>query len=577
MKRRYIKGFLAGLSLVVIVICGSLVTSPVLYSAENTSSTAYHTDPTIITRSQDTDAGAVVPAMGDLIESTGTIVLNIKNKDFKAAQDDLENYIAASRSFNNLVVNLDLTESEIGEFMDVNGENIESLSTLLEESERFDDLSTLEVVYRDEGNPEALYSVTYEGEALRMKMQEAYQRYAAQQSSLLNVSSHYGLSTASYNQSVETFAAVVGETDTAQESRMDAIPKNDVFPLTLGIEPTTATFGDQILITGTLYHSPEREVGIYIDSRLWKTAFTDLNGRYAAYYPVTAIGTGKHLIYAAQGSRYSDVIEFTILPAPATLTLTATTGDYGNGDNVLCTGTLSSLGRPVANAPVEIVPDYGAWIQAVTDEQGRYSCTGQMNTGIREVRAVVSGEVLPLAYTTSSPVVLEIQHAWVAFASLAMKAVAVLFFALGLDFVIRSIRERRSKRRATPLSRREIPVLRQPVPPSLEMPGMLTPAEVARRYALHLGNGEYGEAVRTLYLSIADRIGRRAEIRNYAAWTPREILGAASGTKGATHLATFVGRYELSHYGTAETTHGQAEALLRCYSRVAEFMGGGQD
>jgi len=193
------------------------------------------------------------------------------------------------------------------------------------------------------------------------------------------------------------------------------------------------------------------------------------------------------------------------------------------------------------------------------------------------VRAVVSGEVLPLAYTTSSPVVLEIQHAWVAFASLAMKAVAVLFFALGLDFVIRSIRERRSKRRATPLSRREIPVLRQPVPPSLEMPGMLTPAEVARRYALHLGNGEYGEAVRTLYLSIADRIGRRAEIRNYAAWTPREILGAASGTKGATHLATFVGRYELSHYGTAETTHGQAEALLRCYSRVAEFMGGGQD
>jgi hypothetical protein len=577
MKRRHMQWVLAGVSLAIILICGSMITSPILYSAENASSTAHHADPSLISRTAENRAGSVVPAMDNLIESTGTIVLNIKNKDFKAAQTDLESYMAASRSFNSLIVNLDLSESEIGEFVDINRENIESLSTLFEESKRFEEISSLEVVYRDEENPEALYSVAYEGEALRMKMEEAYQRYAAQQSSLQSVSSRYGLSTASYNQSVTEFAAVVGETEAAQESRLDAIPKNDVFPLILGIEPTTATFGDRILIAGTLYRSPGQEVGISIDSRLWGTAVTDINGRYAAYYPVTAIGTGKHLIYTSRGSRYSDVIEFTIVPAPAALTLEATQGDYGAGENVLFTGTLSSLDRPVSNALVSIVPDEGAAIQVLTDEKGVYSCTGLLDPGIREVKAVVSGESLPFAYTASSPVTVDVPHAWMGFASLVMKGAVILVLGLGLEFMVRSIREQRSKRRATPISRHEIPVLRQPALPPAPIAEPLSPAEVARQYALHVGNGDYREAIRTLYLALAGRIGRKAEIRNYIAWTPREILGATSGASEAKNLAEFIGKYEHSHYGTTETSHGQAEALLRWYGSVTEAMGGGQD
>jgi hypothetical protein len=568
---------LAGVSLVIILICWGMITSPILYSAENASSTLNHADPSLLARTGENMAGSVVPAMDSLIESTGTIVLNIKNKDFKAAQADLEAYVAASRSFNNLIINLDLTESEIGEFVDTNSENIESLSTLFEESKRFEEISSLEVVYRDEKNPEALYSVAYEGEALRMRMEEAYQRYTAQQTSVLNLSSRYGLSTASYNQSVTEFAAVVGETDAAQESRLGSMPKNDVFPLTLAIEPGTATFGDRIQIAGTLYRSPGQKVGIYIDSRLWGTVVTDISGRYTALYPVTAIGTGKHLIYTAQGSRYSDVIEFTIVPAPVDLTLAATHGDYGDGDNVLFTGALSSLDRPVQNAMVSIVPDEGAAIQVRTDGEGRYSCTGLLSPGIREVKAVVSGEYLPFADTASSPVVVDIPHAWIAIASLAMKGAVILVLGVGLEFMVRSIRERRSKRHAAPISRHEIPVLRQPAPPPANVAEALSPTEVARRYALHAGNGEYREAIRTLYLALADRIGRKADIRNYIAWTPREILGATSGAAEATNLAEFIGRYEFSHYGTEQTSYGQAEALLRWYDRVTEAMGGGQD
>ena len=115
---------LAGVSLAIILICGSMITSPILYSAENASSTAHHADPSLISRTAENRAGSVVPAMDNLIESTGTIVLNIKNKDFKAAQADLEAYMAASRSFNSLVVNLDLSESEIGEFVEINRENM---------------------------------------------------------------------------------------------------------------------------------------------------------------------------------------------------------------------------------------------------------------------------------------------------------------------------------------------------------------------------------------------------------------------------------------------------------------------
>lgn len=577
MKRRHIQWVLAGVSLAIMLICGSMITSPILYSAENASSTVHHADPSLISRATDNRAGSVMPAMSNLIESSGTIVLNIKNKDFKAAQADLEAYMAASRSFNSLVINLDLAESEIGEFVEINRENIEALSTLFEESKRFEEISSLEVVYRDENNPEALYSVAYEGEALRMKMKEAYQRYAAQQSPLQSVSTRYGLSTASYNQSVNEFAAIVGETDAAQESRLDAMPKNDLFPLTIGIEPTTATFGDQIQIAGTLYRSPGQEVGIYIDSRLWKTVVTDFNGRYRASYPVEAISTGKHLIYTSQGRRYSEVVQFEIVPAPAALTLTATPGEYEGGNNVLFAGTLRSLDRPVPHAPVSIVPDEGAAIRVLTDENGAYSCTGQLSPGTRQVKAVISGEALPFAYTASSPVAVDIPHAWIGFASLVMKGAVIVVLGLGLEFMVRSIRERRAKRQATPISPHEIPVLRQPAPPAAMMAEALSPAEVARRYALHVGNGNYREAIRTLYLAVADRIGRKADIRNYIAWTPREILGATTGANEAENLAEFIGRYENSHYGTPETSYGQAEALLRWYGRVTDAMGGGQD
>ncbi|QSZ66437.1 carboxypeptidase regulatory-like domain-containing protein [Methanofollis aquaemaris] len=577
MKRKMVlKGMVAAFSLVCLVILSGMFASPVLYSDEQVVSTPAHARPVPNERAQDGRMDMVVPAMADLMDQSGTIVLHVREKDFEKAEEDLVRYMEASRSFNNLVVSLDMTESDISEFTEGNMENMGALATLLEESRRMDELSRLEVVYQDEKDSENFYSVTYEGEALQMKMEEALKRYQGQQTAMTDIGTKYDLPVSSYVQSVSAFAGVVDETDRTRQGWGERHDDGRPAP-SISVSPPSVSYGDSVRVSGVTSGRSAETLSLFLDGREWTTATVDRAGRYAAAIPASSISAGRHLLYATHDGGYSEVAEFEVLAAPAALTLEVGPSASGWEENIVCSGTLLSRGEPVEGAGVTITSDDGTTLSAKTDAEGSYSCTGRIEPGPRELRAAVSGEALPLRYTVSDTVEMDVPEPGALVTALVMKAAAVLIAGIGVAL---AVRHRQARRR----SRNLLAIPRRPVgPPEGVWPGTApdavsqarewTPSEVKERYADLISRGRYGDAIRLLYLSIAARIGRDQKIGNYNALTPREVLGIATAAAPAGGLSGFIGAYEKVRYGRSEPSYEQTACLQRLYDQNSDYGG----
>ncbi|KUK59601.1 MAG: Uncharacterized protein XD82_1859, partial [Methanoculleus marisnigri] len=188
MNRRASHVILAAAAVLVLLLLGAQATAPLLYTAENTA-TAAHADPATVQKKSPGNADALVPLMDDLLGQTGTLALTIKLKDYESAESDLARYSELSRQFDRLVVTLDVSGTDIGEFQQNNRKNQEALTTLLNDTRRFDDLKRLEIeVQGDDGQRMA---IAYEGEALRQKMREGFSAYAERETATTRIAEHY--------------------------------------------------------------------------------------------------------------------------------------------------------------------------------------------------------------------------------------------------------------------------------------------------------------------------------------------------------------------------------------------------
>jgi hypothetical protein len=123
MNRRASRAILAAAAVLVLALLGAQAADPVLYTAENTS-TGAHADPATVQKRSPGDA-ALVPLMDELLGQTGTLTLTIKLKDYESAERDLARYSELSRQFDRLVVTLDVSGTDIGEFQRNNRQNLE--------------------------------------------------------------------------------------------------------------------------------------------------------------------------------------------------------------------------------------------------------------------------------------------------------------------------------------------------------------------------------------------------------------------------------------------------------------------
>jgi len=387
MNRLASHAILAAAAVLVLALLGGEAASPVLYTAENTS-TAAHADPATIQKRSPGDADALVPLMDDLLGQTGTLALTIKLRDYESAERDLARYSELSRQFDRLVVTLDVSGTDIGEFQQNNRKNQEALEALLNDTRRFEDLKRLEIEVQD---GEQRMAIAYEGEALRQKMREGFSAYAKREPATTRIAEHYDLNTTPYQQSVEHFAEVA---DAADDWR-PATGGTAASPLAIAVTPAEGRYGDTLRIGGRYAGGvPGTRIEVYVDSRAAGAATLDADGTYNHPYRIGRIVAGPHLAYATAGGIYSEVATFEVLTQNTTITLALA---EVNRTAVACTGNLTiGDGLPVAGAPVLIRTDDGTLAAAETDENGTYRTEIVLPGGEHTLRAEFHAAGYPL-------------------------------------------------------------------------------------------------------------------------------------------------------------------------------------
>ena len=390
MNARASHAILAAAAVLVLLLLGAQATAPLLYTAENTA-TAAHADPATVQKKSPGNADTLVPLMDDLLGQTGTLALTIKLKDYESAERDLARYSELSRQFDRLVVTLDVSGTDIGEFQQNNRQNQEALTTLLNDTRRFEDLKRLEIeVQGDDGQRMA---IAYEGEALRQKMRQGFSAYAERETATTRIAEHYDLNTTPYQASVEHFAEVVEAADDWREKTGGSTPPRS--PLGIAVTPGEGRYADTLLIAGTyIGGTPGTPIEVYIDSRVAATVPLGDDRTYAYPYRVGRILAGPHLVYATAGAIFSEVATFEILPRNTTITLALA---EVNRTAVACTGNLTTAeGRPVTGAPVLLRVDNATLVSTQTDQNGTYVAEFVLPAGEHTLRAEFHAAGYPL-------------------------------------------------------------------------------------------------------------------------------------------------------------------------------------
>ena len=245
-------GLIAVLVLGVLAALGFFLTSPLLYSPEkDTFPSPFHDNTGILKLQSVNSTTDVMPLMQDLLDYSGPIVLSIRINDIEQARRDLERFAKSRGSLKNLIVKLDMSESEMQEFSKSKDLQQQLLADLLNSSISLNELDNLEIQYRDRNDPDSLISVQYEGDAIRKKVQDLYNQYKTETAKVTAISTKFGLDTTQeesglveFEQYVKEIGRVVDQPDTVNPAI--SFPANRSAQLTFLIHPDHGVYGDRI-------------------------------------------------------------------------------------------------------------------------------------------------------------------------------------------------------------------------------------------------------------------------------------------------------------------------------------------
>jgi len=216
---------LLALVLAAIALLVLTITTPLIYSLEgDVFSSPFHANTDALKRQPVNSSEDILPLMQELAGYTGPIVLNVRLDDPAEARRDLELFSKNRVSFDNLVVKLEMTESEMQEYAKNRALQNQLLSELVNSSVSLEELKKLEVRYRDANNPSQLMSVQLEGEALHERIQELYDRYEAGTNRTIATGKKMGIDTTQEEESVQSFRQYVEESAPAPGPRSPSPP-----------------------------------------------------------------------------------------------------------------------------------------------------------------------------------------------------------------------------------------------------------------------------------------------------------------------------------------------------------------
>ena len=562
------------------------VPTSLLYDPSFDGSTPAHTNPAGLEKTGNDQAERLLPLMSDLLDSPGAVMVNIRYGDLDLAQRDLEEFSGMARSLDTLVVNLEMSDSEIEEFRRMNRKNLDIMNELLNSTSRMDELRTLEIRFRDSNDPQALTSITYEGEALRKKVHDLLADYEAQREPMTRRGEDLELDTTDYQESHQIFEEIVRNIEEEQDIRSQelqtiATPAVDPYHLALRVSPSVVNYHDTLAISGFL-SGPEThglEIEVFVDSQKETTTITDQSGSFSTRMYIESISPGGHTVFTTfQGKTFSEIHSFTVESLPTTLTLAVPSPEK---EGYSITGLLAATDRPVSGATVNILVDGKVFKKIVTGSDGSYRAVISLPAGDHDIRTAFTPLSLPLGPSQSKTYHVTVSSADVpgtapSLYSILFGAVAIAVSSGGAYYYL--------KRR--PGVRYRSPFIE---PPSINgsVPGVpentpITPEPTQPPVGMRAGQAledfrkeeNAREAARLLFLFLRGEIVSRLGLRHEGSITAREMVGSSEGRVFFSPLRTFTQIYEKIRYDRGIAGQDERDRIGAAFSATTGSLGG---
>ena len=386
----------------VLLALGLSFSGPLLYTLEkDVFPSRFHDNPDVLKAQVLNSTTDILPLMQDLLDYTGPIVLNINLKDMDQVRRDLELFAKYHKNLDNLIIRLDMSESEINDFSKSSERQRALLAELMNVSISLDELKQLEIQYRDENNPNMLISVILQQEAIRQKLKEIYGQYETATEKIEAISKKYNLDMTNVEESRTEFKKIVEEnTKTAPiiESQQLRVPT-----LSLLIKPDTGKYLDVIdlsaFYSSNAIQKNSHPITIFIDNNPIIQASTDAGGVYHNSYVIEKIPAGTHQVNATSGSTASEsrTLNITVVPSSTSIILKP----VSNKPEIRVSGTVVA-NKPVRFAPVDIVVDSRTSLQLTTDKNGLYQTQIGFSPGTHWIDARFDNTSYPVFSSISS-------------------------------------------------------------------------------------------------------------------------------------------------------------------------------
>lgn len=408
MKRYTAPIIFIGLSILFAVLLMPFTEDPEIYAIAHVEEAGVFKNPIALKQISQEKSADFAPLMQEFFDTSATIVLNVRLKNFEDAEKELAEYQRMAKQFDRLVVNLDMSNSEIGEFRKNNAENMRNLEELITDSVAFDELNRLEIQYQDEKDPNKMYSIAYEGEALREKIKQGYGQYEHNSAGMAQSWDQLDINHTKMNASVKTLAEFIEEVDDTQRERMVRNEGNIVTfneDLTLAIDPISGMYGDAINATGEFSQTGNIPAGepvtLFIDSREYARDFCSSTGEYRIPFTLQQLYPGTHLAYTRAGDVFSPITFLFVSGTEGIVTCNVSV----RGNTITSSGRLTTEGRDVSNAPVTIYiasPNNETQTTVYTDYSGTYSYSAEMKPGDYSIVSEFSDSTFPIYDCRSS-------------------------------------------------------------------------------------------------------------------------------------------------------------------------------
>lgn len=390
------------LALTVIITMAYFFKGPVLYSLQKDQfSSQFHDNPDVLKIQSINSTTDVLPMMQELMDYNGPIVVNINLKNTEQARHDLELFSRSGIKLENLIINLDMDESEINEFSRSKARQKELLSMLMNSSISLNELESLEVQFSEKDNPDIRTSVKIQKDVIRKKLREIYEKYEKETEKIEAISQKYNLDTTSLEESRREFKKIVESNE--QTAPIINNPRTGISTLSLLVKPDAGQYMDVIDISA-FYWSGEiqkqsQPITFFIDDNPIHKASTDTEGVYHLKYVIEKTIAGTHRLNATIGNTASEPrsLNITAVPSKTSIILKP----VSNKPEIQISGTVIA-NKPVRFAPVNLVGYSRTNIQLTTDKNGLYKTQMRFSPGTHWIDARFDNTSYPVFSSISS-------------------------------------------------------------------------------------------------------------------------------------------------------------------------------